>query len=64
MQSPMQVVYETWTTRANLEKWFLRKAEFRATDGVIKADNSPVQKGTPTNGCGAAIRILPWNTGW
>jgi uncharacterized protein YndB with AHSA1/START domain len=42
---PMQKVYEAWTTRARLESWFLRKAEFTSPEGAIRADNSPVQAG-------------------
>ena len=45
IQSPMRVVYDAWTTPANLEKWFLRKAEFRGPDGEAKASHSSVQKG-------------------
>ena len=42
---PMQQVYNAWTTRANLESWFLRKAEFTAPDGTVKERNSLIQKG-------------------
>ena len=39
-----QQVYDAWTTRANLEKWFLRKAEFIKPDGIKREDSSPVQQ--------------------
>ncbi len=42
---PMQRVYDAWTTRANLESWFLRKAEFKSPEGEIRDDNSAVQAG-------------------
>lgn len=42
---PMQRVYDAWTTRRNIESWFLRKGEFRMADGSIRPDDSPVQKG-------------------
>ena len=42
---PMQKVYDAWTTKANLESWFLRKVEFKSPDGTVRADNSAVQKG-------------------
>jgi len=45
IKAPMPRVYDAWTTRANLESLFLRKAEFKATDGTLKENNSPIQKG-------------------
>ena len=41
----MRKVYEAWTTRAGLESWFLRKAEFKSPEGKIRDDNSAVQEG-------------------
>ena len=45
INAPAQKVYDTWTTRANLENWFLRKAEFTMADGSVRESNSPIQKG-------------------
>ena len=42
---PMQRVYAAWTTRENLESWFLRKAEFKTPDGMIRENNSPIKIG-------------------
>jgi len=42
---PMQRVYDAWTTRANLESWFLRKAEFKTPGGTIRPANEQIQKG-------------------
>jgi len=44
ISAPIEKVYAAWTTRAGLESWFLRKAEFTMPDGMVRADNSPVQK--------------------
>jgi len=43
LNAPMQTVYDMWTTRHNLESWFLRKAEFTSPGGKIK-DNEPIEK--------------------
>jgi len=45
INAPVQQVYRAWTTRANLESWFLRKAEFSAVDGTVKGPNSPIENG-------------------
>lgn len=45
IKAPMQAVYNAWTTRAGLESWFLRIAEFKTPDGTIREDGSPVQAG-------------------
>ncbi len=41
----MPKVYEAWATRAGLESWFLRKAEFKSPEGKIRDGNSAVQVG-------------------
>ncbi len=38
-------VYEAWTTGANLEKWFLRKAEFTIPGNSVRDSNSEIQRG-------------------
>ena len=45
INAPLQTVYDAWTRRANLETWFLRKAEFIRPDGTVRESDSPVQKG-------------------
>ena len=45
IQATVKVIYEAWTTRSNLEKWFLRKAEFRKADGTIREPDSSIQAG-------------------
>ena len=45
LEVPMQQVYDAWTTRTNIENWFLRKGEFKTPDGAIRPDNDQVQKG-------------------
>ena len=42
---PMQQVYNAWTTRTNLESWFLRKAEFKTQEGMIRGNDTPIQIG-------------------
>lgn len=41
----MQEIYNAWTTRAGLEKWFLRKAEFTKPDNTLRDQHSNIQKG-------------------
>ncbi len=38
-------VYKAWTTQDELEKWFLRKAEFIKPDGTIRNRNESIEKG-------------------
>lgn len=38
-------VYSMWATPAGLEKWFLRLAEFKHTDGKPLLDNESLQSG-------------------
>lgn len=40
-----QAIYDLWTTQEGLEKWFLRKAEFKSNDRDVRAKNSSIQKG-------------------
>ncbi|TAK54902.1 MAG: SRPBCC domain-containing protein [Bacteroidetes bacterium] len=43
VSSPVQKIYDMWTTRANLEAWFLRKAEFTKPDGTVRESKSSIQ---------------------
>jgi uncharacterized protein YndB with AHSA1/START domain len=38
-------LYNAWATRTGIESWFLRMGEFSATNGVVLANDTPVQKG-------------------
>lgn len=38
-------VYKAWTTQDELEKWFLRKAEFTKPNGGLRNRNEAIQKG-------------------
>lgn len=40
-----QQVFDAWATQAGLERWFLRKAEFKTPDGSVRERNAHVQKG-------------------
>jgi uncharacterized protein YndB with AHSA1/START domain len=44
INAPVQQVYDAWTTRAGLEHWFLRKAEFTMPDGSMRETGSRIQK--------------------
>ena len=39
------VIYNAWTTQEGLESWFLRVAEFKTADGVLRKSTDAVQKG-------------------
>ena len=45
IDAPMQQVHEAWTTRRNLEKWFLRKAEFTNASGMVRHEDSLIRVG-------------------
>ncbi len=45
INTPMQKVYDAWTTRSNIEGWFVRKGEFTKPDGTVRASDSAVQQG-------------------
>ncbi|MEI8279443.1 MAG: SRPBCC domain-containing protein [Bacteroidota bacterium] len=45
IKADMAQVYDAWTTRANLEQWFLRKAEFKRANGSVRERDSFIQKG-------------------
>ncbi len=38
-------LYNAWATRSGIESWFLRLGEFSTADGLILANDKPVQKG-------------------
>ena len=41
----MNVLFNSWTTQENLEKWFLKKAQFYKKDKTKRDRNSTIQKG-------------------
>lgn len=45
INAPIQKVFDMWTSRADLENWFLRKAEFRSADGAMRGSNDRLQVG-------------------
>lgn len=45
IKTDKQTVFNQWTTREGLEKWFLRKAEFKKPDGSIRNASDTIQKG-------------------
>lgn len=45
INAPLETVYAAWSTRANIESWFLRKGEFIMPDGQMRPADSTVQKG-------------------
>ena len=44
INAPMQKVYDAWTTRVNIESWFLRKGEFKTPDGKLRSHKEQIQK--------------------
>lgn len=40
-----QKIYDAWATQAGLESWFLRQAEFKRPDGVLRTLTEHFQKG-------------------
>jgi len=40
-----QRIFDLWTTQTGLERWFLRKAEFRKPDNSLVAPDDHIQKG-------------------
>jgi len=45
INAPPQDLYDAWTTRKGMEHWFLRSAEFKGRDGVLRKDDEHVQYG-------------------
>jgi uncharacterized protein YndB with AHSA1/START domain len=45
IKATVKEVYDAWTTQESLEKWFLRLAEFKTSDGKLKSINAAIQKG-------------------
>ena len=45
IHSSHQSIYKAWTTQEGLESWFLRLAEFKSPDGMLRKRNESVQQG-------------------
>lgn len=45
IEAGIQTVYNAWTSQEELEKWFLRKAEFTKPDKSLRKRNEPIEKG-------------------
>lgn len=45
INAPPQQIYDAWTKQEQLERWFLRKAEFTQTDGTVRKRTDPIQSG-------------------
>ena len=40
-----QAIYNAWTTQEGIESWFLRLAEFKTEDGVVRKRNESIARG-------------------
>lgn len=45
VNAPVDKLYMGWATRAGIEYWFLRMAEYKKPDGSLRGPNEPVQPG-------------------
>jgi uncharacterized protein YndB with AHSA1/START domain len=45
IKAPLKTVYDSWTTRKGLERWFLRMAAFTTQDGVLSKDDEAAAMG-------------------
>lgn len=45
INADIEIIYNAIATRAGLETWFLRKAEFKKADNTLRPANSHIQKG-------------------
>ncbi|MFA6152147.1 MAG: SRPBCC domain-containing protein [Chitinophagaceae bacterium] len=45
VKAPMEDIYSAWTKAAEIEKWFLSKAEFKDANGAIISADVAVKKG-------------------
>ena len=61
VKAELKGVYAAWTTRANLEHWFLRVAEFTEPGGEVRAPNAPIRGGDRIGGSGTATTMPPWS---
>ncbi len=45
IQATPQAIYDAWTTQEGIERWFLRLAEFKTKDGVVRKRNESIAGG-------------------
>ena len=45
IKSAVQNIYDAWTTQQGLESWFLRLAECRTPEGILRKRDKAVEKG-------------------
>lgn len=45
IKAPVQKIYDVWATRAGLEYWFLREADFKKPSGELVNNNTHIQEG-------------------
>ena len=45
IDTPMQRVYDSWTTTKNISTWFLKDAVYTASDNQVRTANEYVQEG-------------------
>jgi uncharacterized protein YndB with AHSA1/START domain len=45
VRAPLPELFSAWTTSAGIEKWFLRSAIYKTSQGSLRGANEPVQKG-------------------
>ena len=45
IHSSAKSIYNAWTTQHGLESWFLRLAEFKTRDHLLRKKSEPVQQG-------------------
>ncbi len=45
IHSPIQKLYDLWATTAGITSWFLKNAEYKSLEGVIRKPSEYIQKG-------------------
>ena len=45
VNAPLDKLYQAWITREGIEYWFLRFSEFKKSDGTLRGNKEPVEKG-------------------
>ncbi|HUR31696.1 MAG TPA: SRPBCC domain-containing protein [Saprospiraceae bacterium] len=45
INATIEKLYDAWSTRRGIEHWFLRKSEYKSSDGTLRTDDEKVQKG-------------------
>jgi len=44
IRATTQAIYDAWTTQDGIESWFLRLAEFKTKDGVVRKKNESIAR--------------------